>query len=195
MLEVACRRTSGRLLVTAKSVTARSRSRRRFSCDRGNLPPSRASCGGEGRRPVSSPRPWSTPVNRLVPVRSAVLATGLLAALAATPAAHATATAQPSEKPSVAATATPSPAPTGSTPKPTATASVPPSVEPSAEPSAAPTSDGATAPEAPSPVPSQDELAHTGSSNTSTTVMGAGAVVLVAGGAGALFAVRRRSHR
>ncbi|MFE6887769.1 LAETG motif-containing sortase-dependent surface protein [Streptomyces sp. NPDC057694] len=144
-------------------------------------------------------------MKHLVPVRSAVVATGLLAALASIPAAHAT----PAPS-SAAATEAPSASPATGAPKPAT--SEPPTAEPStapggkesATPSPVPSAGDATeapspAPadgtEAPSAAPADDELAHTGSSNTGTAVMGAGAVVLVAGGAGALFAVRRRSHR
>lgn len=161
-------------------------------------------------------------MNHFVPVRSAVVATGLLAALAAIPAAHATPV-QSSASPSAASTATPNPVPPKSAGSvPTQASSAPPSAEPaapggkgdeassaapsaapggkgdeasSAAPSAAPTEPGTPAPAATKPAPAEDELAHTGSSNTTNTVLGAGAVALVAGGAGTLFAVRRRSHR
>ncbi|MYT74599.1 MULTISPECIES: LAETG motif-containing sortase-dependent surface protein [unclassified Streptomyces] len=137
-------------------------------------------------------------MNHLVPVRGAVVAAGLLAALATVPAAHATETPSPAG-PATAATVAPSPVPSKpATSAPSPATSVPQTVEPSAAPARPKDATPSAAPggtEAPSPVPSKDELAHTGSSNTGTTVMGAGAVVLVAGGAGALFAVRRRSHR
>ncbi|MBD0740957.1 hypothetical protein BG418_05610 [Streptomyces sp. CBMA152] len=63
--------------------------------------------------------------------------------------------------------------------------------EPSARPSAkAPTDAGPSA--VPSPAPAgRDELAHTGSSATNT-VLGTGAGVLIAAGAGTVYAVRRR---
>ncbi|MEU6844878.1 LAETG motif-containing sortase-dependent surface protein [Streptomyces sp. NPDC046716] len=138
-------------------------------------------------------------MNHLAPVRSAVVATGLLAALASIPVAHAT-PAESSAAPASAGTTAPSPVPStpatdAPTPAPSAPATAEPSAAPTEEPSAAPAAPGGKDDATPAPAPSKDELAHTGSSNTGTTVMGAGAVVLVAGGAGALFAVRRRSHR
>ncbi|RSS50010.1 LAETG motif-containing sortase-dependent surface protein, partial [Streptomyces sp. WAC06614] len=43
--------------------------------------------------------------------------------------------------------------------------------------------------------PAAGELAHTGSSNATNAALGAGAALLIAGGAGTLFAVRRRAAR
>lgn len=136
-------------------------------------------------------------------------ATGLLAALAV-PAlagtAHADGGAQPrhlaaggpaAAEPSAVPSAepkrpAPAKAPASPQQRPSAKPSAPGVVEPG--PSAPPTKAPADAPSAaPAPSTRQDELAHTGSSQTNA-VLGAGAGALIAAGAGTVYAVRRRQN-
>ncbi|MGP9016928.1 LPXTG cell wall anchor domain-containing protein [Streptomyces sp. BR1] len=141
-------------------------------------------------------------------------ATGLLAALAV-PALAGTAYADdsgaqahsaPSAVPSHAAEPSAAPSAPAKKPAPSKSPTSPPSAEPSvkpsrgtegSEPSARPSTKAPTDARpgvVPSPAPAgRDELAHTGSSATNT-VLGTGAGVLIAAGAGTIYAVRRRQN-
>lgn len=177
--------------------------------ERRQPPGGRASCGGEGRSPASSTRPWRTTVKNLKRVPLAFRRTAFTAAAAAV----AVALAGPAFAAS-GSSATPSPSvsvpagasPTAGGPKPSPSVSTPPSASPSAAPSASPSAapgvvapapGSSTRPSAspsePAAAPGAAELAHTGSSAT-TIAMGAGATGLVLAGAGALYAVRRRAN-
>ncbi|MGW0390643.1 LAETG motif-containing sortase-dependent surface protein [Streptomyces sp. NPDC003042] len=103
-----------------------------------------------------------------------------------------TSSAKPSPVPSMPGSAKPSPVPTmpGSA-KPSPVPSMPGSAKPSAVPSPTGSATPGSAPQ-PSTAPAGNELAHTGSSAT-TTALAAGAAGLVAVGAGALYTVRRRA--
>ncbi|GGY19255.1 hypothetical protein GCM10010326_10250 [Streptomyces xanthochromogenes] len=146
------------------------------------------------------------------PLAGAAAATGLLLALAApvfAGTAHADTPAPRSERatPAPASAAEPGAAPAspvkraGESKRPAAKpeASAPPTGPVAKQPAPAPPSAGqaepSAAPSAPAaaPAPSdQKELAHTGASTTTNTVMGVGAGALILAGAGTVIAVRRR---
>ncbi|MGW2484500.1 LPXTG cell wall anchor domain-containing protein, partial [Streptomyces sp. NPDC001571] len=151
------------------------------------------------------------PVRR--PLAGAAAATGLLLALAApvfAGTAHADTPSPRPERAAPAAAAEPSAAPAspvkraGESKRPAAApakpeASAPPTGTAAQEPAPVPPSAGqaepSAVPSAPAAAPAptdQKELAHTGASTTTNTVMGVGAGALILAGAGTVIAVRRR---